>query len=45
MLAGSPVCSWTNEMAGQGFNVRALRQIPEGALPKGKIGHSSSGDG
>jgi hypothetical protein len=37
ILAGAPVYSWTNEMAGQAWNVRALRQIPEGALRKEKL--------
>lgn len=37
ILAGAPAYSWTNEMAGQAWNVRALRQIPEGALRKEKL--------
>ena len=37
IVAGAPAYSWTNEMAGQAWNVRALRQIPEGALRKEKL--------
>jgi feruloyl esterase len=37
IVAGAPVYSWTNEMAGQAWNARALRQIPAGALRKEKL--------
>jgi feruloyl esterase len=37
IVAGAPVYSWTNEMAGQAWNVRALRQTPAASLPKEKL--------
>jgi hypothetical protein len=33
IVAGLPVYSWTGEMAGQAWNVRALQQTTTGALP------------
>ncbi len=37
IVAGSPVYSWTGEMAGQAWNVRALQQTTTGALPVQKL--------
>jgi len=37
IVAGAPVYSWTGEMAGQAWNVRALQQTPTGALPAQKL--------
>jgi feruloyl esterase len=37
IVAGAPVYNWTNEMAGQAWNVRALRETPAGSLAKGKL--------
>jgi feruloyl esterase len=37
VVAGSPVYSWTGEMAGQAWNVRALQQTTTGALPVQKL--------
>lgn len=37
IVAGAPVYSWTNEMAGQAWNVRALRHTPAGSLAKDKL--------
>jgi feruloyl esterase len=33
IVAGAPAYSWTGEMAGQAWNVRALQQTTTGALP------------
>jgi feruloyl esterase len=37
IVAGAPVYSWTNEMTGQVWNLRALQQTPAGALPVAKL--------
>jgi feruloyl esterase len=37
IVAGAPVYSWTNEMAGQAWNVRALRQTPAGSMRQEKL--------
>jgi feruloyl esterase len=37
IVAGAPVYDWIGEMTEQAWNVRALRQIPQGALRKEKL--------
>lgn len=37
IIAGSPVYSWTGEMAGQAWNAHALQQTTTGALPVQKL--------
>jgi feruloyl esterase len=37
IVAGAPVYDWTGEMTEQAWNVRTLRQIPQGALRKEKL--------
>jgi feruloyl esterase len=37
IVAGAPVYSWTNELAGQLWNMRALQGTPAGALPVEKL--------
>ena len=37
IVAGAPVYSWTKEMTEQAWNVRALRELPDGALRKEKL--------
>jgi feruloyl esterase len=37
IVAGAPVYDWIGEMTEQAWNVRALRQIPQGAMRKEKL--------